>query len=96
VLGEKTRLENLEFPDHENKTILKLPAQGNYQGLPNLEENLAEYAVLVKWIYTTSDAQAFSETGLFGNQNTVCKPRTSKWTHTVKRLNEVWGLNLDF
>jgi hypothetical protein len=31
--------------------------------------------------------------GLFGNQNTVCKPTTPKWTHTVERLKQVWRIS---
>lgn len=95
VLGEKTRLESLSFPEYENKTILQLDVLGNYQELPTLDDNLAEYAVPVKWIYTVSESEAVSETGLFGNQNTVCKPRTSKWAHTIERLKQVWELNLN-
>lgn len=45
----------------------------------------AEYFVPVKWLDTT-DGAPYTETGLFGNQNTVCKPTSSKWRHTVERL----------
>jgi hypothetical protein len=31
-------------------------------------------------------SEAINEIGLFGNQNTVCKPVTPKWRHTVERL----------
>ncbi|MDQ8156871.1 MAG: nuclease, partial [Gemmatimonadota bacterium] len=33
-------------------------------------------------------AKAFSEVGLFGNQNSVCRPATPKWRHTVDRLKQ--------
>ena len=33
---------------------------------------------------------AFNEVGLFGNQNTVCQPRATKWRHTVERLKGVF------
>lgn len=47
----------------------------------------ADYYVGVKWLDTVSDtSQAFQETGLFGNQNTVVRPRDPKWVHTVERL----------
>lgn len=36
---------------------------------------------------------AFSEVGLFGNQNTVCKPTTPKWSHTVSRLEQAWQIS---
>jgi len=47
-----------------------------------------EYFVPVRWAQTREKAQAFYDTGLFGNQNTVCKPTTPKWRATVERLKE--------
>ncbi|MGE0361139.1 MAG: endonuclease NucS domain-containing protein [Vicinamibacterales bacterium] len=46
----------------------------------------SEYFVRVRWLDTVSEADAFDEVGLFGNQNTVCQPRAAKWRHTVERL----------
>jgi hypothetical protein len=34
--------------------------------------------------------KAVNQVGLFGNQNTVCAPRTPKWRHTVERLKEAF------
>jgi len=48
--------------------------------------------VPVRWLKTVPVEQAFNEIGLFGNQNTVCKPRTPKWRTTVERLRQVFGL----
>ena len=45
-----------------------------------------EYFVGVEWLDTVPEAQAATEVGLFGNQNTVCRPRTPLWRHTVERL----------
>jgi hypothetical protein len=39
---------------------------------------------------TVDASKAFSEVGLFGNQNTVCQPTTPKWRHTVERLKTVF------
>lgn len=50
------------------------------------DEEKAEYVVPVDWIATKPLAEAVSEVGFFGNQNTVCRPRTQKWNHTVDRL----------
>ncbi len=36
--------------------------------------------------------EAVNDIGLFGNQNTVCKPTTPKWRTTVERLKERWTL----
>ena len=50
------------------------------------DPDLAEYVVAVDWLDTVAQSKAFSEIGLFGNQNTVCQPSTPKWRHTVERL----------
>ncbi|EGT5762018.1 nuclease [Cronobacter sakazakii] len=46
----------------------------------------SEYFVPVKWLETRSEQDAVNEVGFFGNQNTVCKPTTPKWRHTVDKL----------
>ena len=51
-----------------------------------LDDDNAEYLVPVEWFESTTLNKAFSETGVFGNQNSVCKPTASKWGHTVDRL----------
>jgi len=50
------------------------------------DPDLAEYFVRVKWLDVREERNAVNEVGLFGNQNTVCKPTTPKWRHTVERL----------
>src|SRR5271157_8183 len=47
-----------------------------------------EYFVPVRWLQTVPLEKAVQEIGLFGNQNTVCKPTTPKWRSTVERLKE--------
>jgi len=49
---------------------------------------MAEHFVRVQWLEVVPKANAFSEIGLFGNQNTVCRPKTPKWRHTVERLKQ--------
>ena len=51
-----------------------------------------EYFVPIRWLHTVPLAEAVNEIGLFGNQNTVCKPTTPRWRTTVERLKERWGL----
>lgn len=46
----------------------------------------AEYFVRVEWLDSVPLSDAFSEMGLFGNQNTVCQPSSPRWRHTVERL----------
>ena len=45
-----------------------------------------EYFLPVEWLDTVDIGQAVQEVGMFGNQNTVCAPRTQRWRHTVDRL----------
>ena len=45
-----------------------------------------EYFVRVRWLDTKPESKAVRELGFFGNQNTVCQPRTPKWRQTVDRL----------
>lgn len=47
-----------------------------------------EYFVPVKWLQTVNIDSAIDEIGLFGNQNTVCRPTTPKWRYTVERLKK--------
>lgn len=58
----------------------------------SLDDDDAEYLIPVEWIKAVPLAQAFNETGLFGNQNSVCKPQTSKWSHTVERVKTHFNL----
>jgi len=46
----------------------------------------AEYFVRVKWLDTRAEASAINDVGMFGNQNTVCRPTSKKWRQTVERL----------
>lgn len=50
----------------------------------------AEYFVKVEWLDTFDRQHAFQETGLFGNQNTVCQPTAAVWRHTIERLKSVF------
>lgn len=48
-----------------------------------------EVFVAVRWLdYARVESEAFSEVGLFGNQNIVAQPQDPKWIHTIERLRE--------
>ena len=49
-----------------------------------------EYFVPVRWLETVPLDRAVHEVGMFGNQNTVCKPRDPKWRRTVDSLKGVF------
>jgi hypothetical protein len=50
------------------------------------DEERCEYFIPVEWLDTESLEQAVQEVGMFGNQNTVCKPTSQKWRTTIERL----------
>lgn len=52
----------------------------------------AEYLVAVNWLKTVPISEAIKERGFFGNQNTVARPTTEKWNHTVERLKAKFGV----
>ena len=56
----------------------------------------AEYFVRVQWLDTKPESEAVQEVGFFGNQNTVCRPKTPKWAQTVEQfkntLSELAGV----
>lgn len=70
--GEKRAMDVLKYSDlyHRNAD----------------DPDKSEYFVPVKWLETRSEQEAVNEVGFFGNQNTVCKPTTPKWRHTVEKL----------
>lgn len=51
-----------------------------------------EYFVSVEWLFSLPLNEAIKEVGLFGNQNTICRPTTPKWRWTVDRLKERFGV----
>lgn len=75
------------------RPALEVLTAGHYHR--NLIDDLdrCEYFVPIQWHKTFPIAQAFNEIGLFGNQNTVCKPRTPLWRSTVDRLRAPFGVN---
>ena len=56
------------------------------------EPENAEYVVKVQWLHTVDEDDAVRESGFFANQLSACKPTTSKWDYTVKRLKQIWNI----
>ncbi|MGS2745054.1 endonuclease NucS domain-containing protein [Halomonas sp. LS-001] len=92
VIGERCRADQHEVETEQGyQRLVDMLSQQDYPHLfANNDDETAEYLVPVRWLHTVSREAAFSEVGLFGNQNTVCKPTTPKWSHTVERLKQVW------
>lgn len=62
-------------------------AKGGTYHRENIDDPEAcEYFVPVQWLQTLPLDKAIQEIGLFGNQNTICKPTSPKWRSTVDRL----------
>jgi hypothetical protein len=72
--------------------ISKAPQLKGRYGFDVDDEDKAEFFAKVRWTKTVPLDGAIKEIGLFGNQNSVCKPTAQKWTHTVKRVSELFGL----
>jgi len=66
--------------------------RGIYKTIEEAGEDRADYFVPVRWIHEVPQAQAVNEIGLFGNQNSIARPRTPKWDYTVNRLKELWKI----
>lgn len=60
--------------------------EGTYHRAEIDDPERCEYFLPVEWLDTVPLERAIREVGLFGNQNTVCAPRTGRWRHTVDRL----------
>jgi len=95
VLENAVPVDNFKVKDKSGRTVslldLPLKAKGMRTAAHDVED--AEYLVRVKWLKTVPLSQAIREKGFFGNQNTVAKPRTPKWNHTVERLKKRFGID---
>lgn len=70
----------------------KTELAGSYRSVEEYGEDTADYFVSVEWIKAMDENQAVNEVGLFGNQNSVARPRADKWSHTVARLKKLWSI----
>jgi len=73
--------------------ILELPLKASYHKQFVDDEEKSEYFIKVNWLKKVPVSQAISKIGFFGNQNSVCKPRDSKWLFTIDSLKKVWQIN---
>lgn len=66
--------------------VLDVAKGGHYHRQFLGDPEKCEYFVPVRWLQTVPLEKAVHEIGMFGNQNTVCKPTTPSWRSTVERL----------
>ncbi|MNP10963.1 hypothetical protein D3C76_1031300 [compost metagenome] len=87
VTGRATAAADFTVPHNGIDTpVLQAATRGTYHAEYNNDPALCEYFVPVEWLQTVPVEQAIKEVGLFGNQNTVCRPTTPKWRWTIERL----------
>lgn len=93
VTGESTPATEFQLPGPEGtlRPALKILTEASYVHDASDDPDKSEYFVPVDWIETVPLDKAFNEVGLFGNQNTVCAPKTPKWRHTVERLRHFFS-----
>jgi hypothetical protein len=76
--------------DGRERPALDVLTSASYHREFREDPDRMEYFVPVDWAQTVPLDKAINEIGLFGNQNTVCAPKTPKWRHTIDRLKEVF------
>ena len=92
VRGEPVQAADFELPgpDGQPRPALEVLTRGHYHRQFAEDPEKSEYFVAVDWLDTVPLERAINEVGLFGNQNTVCAPKTPKWRHTIERLKRAF------
>ncbi len=88
VTGHATPANDFTVQHNGKETPALDVLSKNYHREDRNDPERCEYFVPVKWLKTVPLEQAVKEVGLFGNQNTVCRPTKPKWRFTVERLKE--------
>ena len=68
--------------------------KANYHRENVNEPEKLDYFVPVEWLTTVDISNGVREVGMFGNQNTICKPKTPKWSKTVERLKKYFNIEV--
>jgi hypothetical protein len=82
VRGPRVAARDFEIDGRPALDVL----QADYHRAFAEDPERSEYFVPVEWLHTVPEAGAVQELGMFGNQNTVCKPVTPGWRTTVDQL----------
>jgi len=89
VTGRSQRATVFQVATPEGEApVLDVAKRATYHREFADDPELCEHFVPVQWLQTIPLEDAVQQVGLFGNQNTVCKPTTPKWRFTIKRLKE--------
>jgi len=65
---------------------LEILGDGTYHKEYLDDDAKCEYFVTVEWLHTTPLSGAIKKAGLFGNQNSICRPKAAKWQTTIEYL----------
>lgn len=91
VLGraEPAKSFRVKTPNGE-KFILDVVKRAGYHKQFAEDPQNSEYFVPVKWLQVVPVKDAVQEVGMFGNQNSICKPTAPRWRQTVDRLKQLF------
>jgi hypothetical protein len=94
VIGPREAITDfMVTTDTGEQPAVEALTEGNYHREFLDDPERMEYFLPVRWLHSVPLEEAVNEIGMFGNQNTVCKPTTPKWRTTVERLKERWSLS---
>jgi len=94
VTQERQPVDEFTVPDETGKHVPIVDVSRVATALRRAKDDpdMTDYLVRVDWLKTVDPNQAIHEKGFFGNQNSVARPRSPKWDHTVERLKMRFGI----
>jgi hypothetical protein len=95
VTQEMQPVDSFRVPDESGELVPITQVSTAAATLRTAADDLekADYLVGVNWLKTVDPKNAVHEKGFFGNQNSVARPRSPKWKHTVERLKARLGID---
>ena len=92
VIGTPIAAADFRLPDAngEMKPAFEVLNQASYHREFADDPERSEHFVPVDWLQTRPLDQGIQQAGMFGNQNTVCRPTTPAWSDTVERLKQAF------
>lgn len=87
-----TALPYEDFTVSVGETVIPIASAETLGNYATLDKDSAAWFVPVEWVATVPESEAVREVGFFGNQNTVAKPKSEKWEHTVSILKKRFSI----
>jgi hypothetical protein len=88
VVGEAVPASEFRVTTPSGERSFMEIAKAGYHRESLQDPERCEWFVPVKWLDTVPAERAVQEVGMFGNQNTVCRPTTPLWRSTVERIKK--------